>query len=300
MINVVPHKFMQGQSPYPHTYADGQSCILYKSLQTPNLKADYFVASHVLTLVLQGQKIITPYDGNPIVVEKNQLILIPRDLYLIQDIIASDGHFESWLFFIHDTLLQEFLATLPAINTGKLQLQERGAGLPVFAYTEDLNRYTDSLIPLLSAMHDRNPQFLRLKLLELLHLMASGPEQQLFMEQCQRLRPRKRNVRLFMEQHYDKPLRVEDYAQLTGRSLSSFLRDFKSAFEATPKQWLKSMRMEKARLLLHEGKANVTNAAFAVGYENLSHFIQAFKAIYHVSPKQYLIRQRQERLGEYD
>ena len=40
-----------------------------------------------------------------------------------------------------------------------------------------------------------------------------------------------------MEKNFDKPLKIEDYAYLTGRSLSTFRRDFKSYFEITPQKW---------------------------------------------------------------
>ena len=95
-----------------------------------------------------------------------------------------------------------------------------------------------------------------------------------------------------MESHFDKPLNVEDYAYLTGRSLSAFQRDFKDQYQLPPKQWLIQKRLEKAHQLLATQDHSVTDVAYEVGYENISHFIKAFKKKYLLSPKQFLIQER--------
>ena len=92
-----------------------------------------------------------------------------------------------------------------------------------------------------------------------------------------------------MEQNYDKPLKVEDYAYLTGRSESTFRRDFKQYFDTTPQQWLKEQRLEKALRLLQKQEMSVTQVAYEIGYENISYFIRAFKGKVGLSPKQYML-----------
>lgn len=292
MIKVVPQAFFGPTSPFPHTYHDGESCILYKCLETPSLQSDYFVSSHVFTLVLQGEKQVVPYDGVLHRIGRNQGVFIPRDLYMIQDILPDQGQFESWLFFFPDDLVQEFLDGLSPKGRDLPHLSQQ-ASLPVIAYDQSLQVYVQSLLPLLQSVGNQQPSFIRLKLMELLHLLASGPKGEAFLESLIQLRPRKRNIRSLMESHFDKALRVEDYALLSGRSLSTFIREFKAAFETTPKQWLMARRMEKAAALLREGREDVTSIALAVGYENLSHFIKAFRDQFGDSPKQYMKAHRE-------
>jgi AraC-like DNA-binding protein len=62
-----------------------------------------------------------------------------------------------------------------------------------------------------------------------------------------------------MEKNYDKPLKMEDYAYLTGRSLSTFRRDFKAYYDLTPRQWIKEKRLEKAVQLFQEKEKSVTD-----------------------------------------
>ena len=83
--------------------------------------------------------------------------------------------------------------------------------------------------------------------------------------------------------NYDKNFTVTDFANLSGRSLSTFNRDFKRKHGQTPKQWLIKKKMEKAKVLLSEGM-NVTTCAIEIGYSNVSNFIKAYKLIHGETP----------------
>jgi len=104
--------------------------------------------------------------------------------------------------------------------------------------------------------------------------------------------PQKRNIKTFMEQNYQKALKVEDYAYLTGRSMSSFRRDFKAYFDMTPQKWLIGKRINQAQSILDQREVNVTDLAEEVGYENVSYFIKEFKAQVGLTPKQYMLSLR--------
>ncbi|WP_246050522.1 helix-turn-helix domain-containing protein [Leptospira langatensis] len=91
-----------------------------------------------------------------------------------------------------------------------------------------------------------------------------------------------------MEKNFDKRLSIEDYSILTGRSISSFQRDFKKIYGLSPKKWLTIQRMKKAKELLENGGASVTDVALSIGYENISHFIRAFQEQYEVTPGEFL------------
>ncbi|WP_369832151.1 helix-turn-helix domain-containing protein [Motiliproteus sp. MSK22-1] len=79
---------------------------------------------------------------------------------------------------------------------------------------------------------------------------------------------------------------VSDLAQISGRSLSSFNREFKSTYKMPPKQWLQEKRLSYSKELLQYNELSVTEIAMKVGYENVSHFIKAFKNRYGSTPKQ--------------
>ncbi|GKT29331.1 AraC family transcriptional regulator [Aduncisulcus paluster] len=58
-----------------------------------------------------------------------------------------------------------------------------------------------------------------------------------------------------MERYFNKNISLETVAELSGRSLSSFKRDFKKTFNTTPARWIRERRMSWAeQLLRNSGK----------------------------------------------
>lgn len=95
-----------------------------------------------------------------------------------------------------------------------------------------------------------------------------------------------------MELNFDKPLLIEDYAFLTGRSISSFRRDFKRKYDTTPKKWLLEKKLYKAKQLLSSTNLSINEISLEIGFDNTSHFISLFRKSYNETPKQFLIRKR--------
>jgi len=268
--------------------------MVYKELPQSKLNASYLVNCTALTIVTQGHKEVQPAQGPAFRVGPGQMLLMPKDLYMVQDLVAPSGQaFKSWLFFFHEALVQSFLGQLQMVP-GSAQPYTND-GLNTFEVQPPIAQYLDHLHVQLPAF--KHPALVDIKLLELLHLLAMQPYGARLVQQLQHRTPGPRSLSTFMEAHYTKPLKVADFAHLTGRSLSSFLRDFKRHFNTTPHQWLVQKRMQKAQQLLQQESQSVTQAALAVGYENLSHFIKAFKERYGLSPKQYLLQQRQQSLA---
>lgn len=85
------------------------------------------------------------------------------------------------------------------------------------------------------------------------------------------------------------PVNPPDFTSLAkdiGMSRSKFFLNFKMVYGHSPLDHLRSHRLHAARQLLQEGRHNVTEAAFAVGYSNLSYFARIFVAEFGVLPHQ--------------
>lgn len=267
---------------------NGHCGIIYKTLNQPLQSEEMYVAAHTLTIIVQGEKQISGYDGKVYDIAENTMVFMPKDLYVVSDLLPNQGRFESYLLFFDDTLIERYLA---AVNmpTGPADVREI---YPV-DYTPAMQTYATNLSPLFGALETDDTPLLEIKLFEALRLTALADRSGDFHAWLNGvLRKSKRDLGQFMQSHYDKPLRVENFADLTGRSVSTFQRDFKRHFGMTPKKWLNDRRLEKAHALMLENDISVTEVAQETGYENISHFIKMFKQKYDLSPKQFLLQNR--------
>lgn len=88
----------------------------------------------------------------------------------------------------------------------------------------------------------------------------------------------------FMNKNFKCDLSVEEFAHYTGRSLSSFKKDFSQIFNNTPSRWLIKKRLEEAKCLIDHKGEKPTDVYLEVGFKNLSHFSTAFKKEYGFPP----------------
>lgn len=89
-----------------------------------------------------------------------------------------------------------------------------------------------------------------------------------------------------MHRDYQEPLTVEELARESAMGVSSFHRAFKQTTGDSPLQYLKKLRLLKAKgLLVLEGR-RVDQAAYQVGYASPSQFSREFKRYFQVPPSE--------------
>lgn len=96
--------------------------------------------------------------------------------------------------------------------------------------------------------------------------------------------PGKLNLVEFMSAHYLVNLPLAQFSSLTGRSLTTFKRDFKKAFQLSPQRWLTRQRLAQAHYQLTEKGRRPVELYQEVGFENLAHFSFAFKKQFGYPP----------------
>ena len=91
---------------------------------------------------------------------------------------------------------------------------------------------------------------------------------------------------------YHTKLDIESLADEANMGLSAFHQNFKAVTAASPLQYLKSIRLHKARQLMVQDGFNASTAAGNVGYESVSQFSREFKRFFGNSPVNEAIRVR--------
>ncbi len=96
--------------------------------------------------------------------------------------------------------------------------------------------------------------------------------------------PGKIDLAAFMEKNFMFNMPLEKFGYLTGRSLTTFKRDFQKAFHSTPQRWLTKKRLELAHYELAGKNKKPVEVYYEIGFENLSHFSYAFKKQFGYAP----------------
>ena len=74
----------------------------------------------------------------------------------------------------------------------------------------------------------------------------------------------------------------------TGTNNKQMYRKMKQLTGMTPVEYIKSIRMKKAAMLLKQQKFTVAEVMYMVGFSNHSYFSKCFQAEFGVTPKQYV------------
>jgi len=123
---------------------------------------------------------------------------------------------------------------------------------------------------------------------ELVYRALSGPQSHLLMSMVERQGQMSQiNAALqWMHSRYAEPFSVARIADDVAMSVSAFHHQFKAVTGNSPVQYLKSLRLHKARALIVDEGAGAAAAAGAVGYESASQFSREFKRFFGASPSE--------------
>lgn len=257
-----------------------ESCILFKKLNKSLLNQEKVAVSHCFVFVVKGIVEVKNSQGEFVSAQPGNILFMPRDTYLISDFVKDDNSLELYLIFIGHEIVDSFLGLK----------KDRGnddfvSTICAFKAPRSVSVYFDSIKNIYHDL-DNNQEILTIKILEFLHLVYVNNREDIVSTLCASERyNKKRDIASFMLNNFEKNMTIEDFANLSGRSLSSFNRDFKKKYGETPKRWLTEKKMEKANKLLL-ANYSVTDCALEVGYSNVSHFIKAYKLIYGKTPRE--------------
>ena len=99
---------------------------------------------------------------------------------------------------------------------------------------------------------------------------------------------------IYFNENYNHDINIEKYAESRGMSISWFIRSFRKHTGQTPMQYIVSLRINNAQVLLESTSYTISEIAEIVGYENQLYFSRLFHKQKGCSPSQY--RKRRELL----
>jgi len=149
--------------------------------------------------------------------------------------------------------------------------------------TPDITGLFQSIIPYFNSSIKPSEEIMNLKLQEGVYALLNI-DQCFFPTLFDFTEPWKIDILDFLNENYMYDLSIESIASFTGRSLSTFKRDFKKVSQLSPEKWLIKRRLEAAYEKLQRTGKTITDVYVEVGFKNFSHFSRAFKKQYGVPP----------------
>ncbi|WP_084154082.1 AraC family transcriptional regulator [Maridesulfovibrio frigidus] len=282
MLTIPRH--IKSSTEIPSITLDGLTFVQYQCRKSM-VRHEACVAQHSLVFILSGTKIIHSADGD-VELGAGDSFFIRKGCHLMSEMVPEDGGtFDTILFFLDDSMFTEFVDSLsskrddPLIDIPSLFRVET---------SEPIQIYLSSIIPLFGSPLAYDDEFLRLKVRELLHYLcgASGNENFVnFLLSCRN--EIKADLVATVEQYFNKNISLEDMASLSGRSLSTFKREFSKIFGTSPAKWIRARRLSWAAQLIQNSPKSISEISYEAGYDSLSHFSSIFRKQFGYTPREY-------------
>lgn len=251
-----------------------QSCHL-----GPEISPEQFIPEHFFLCILRGS--MKAFDGKEHYSMKPGDYCIARKNHLARYTKwkDEDNAFKKIIITLDEPFLRSFLEKHPiSIST----FGNENAFLLVREH-EWLNNFIRSLEPYYNDNEQINQTFADVKREELLLILLKNDP--LLADVFFNFGiPEKINLEEFMNRNFRFNISQERFAFLTGRSLSTFKRDFQKTFGSNPGRWLKKKRLEEAYFLISRKHQKPSDVYLDVGFEDLSHFSFAFKKEFGKTP----------------
>jgi AraC family transcriptional regulator, exoenzyme S synthesis regulatory protein ExsA len=239
-------------------------------------KSDIMFDHHMLVWFISGETKIVQADATYIF-KKGDIFLIPRNqLATIINYPTDGGAHKTVVMHLSTTRLREFYADL--------NVKPKPSDQRILHYNNHplLESCLSSLIPYFD-MKELPKEIATLKITEAISILRSI-DKSIDNVLANFEEPGKVDLITYMEKNFMFNLPLEKFGYLTGRSLTTFKRDFSKTFNTTPQRWLTKKRLELAHYQFVEKKKKPIEVCYEVGFENLSHFSYAFKKQFGYAP----------------
>jgi len=246
-------------------------------------KSDIMFEDHMLIWFISGETKIIQADAT-LMFKKGDIFLIPRNQLATIINYPKDGQ-------PHQTVVMHLTRKKLKEYYANLDIRARVLATPrILCYNDHplLNSCLSSLVPYFD-LKDIPVEIASLKITEAISILrAIDKDIDNILANFEE--PGKISLATYMEKNFMFNLPLEKFGYLTGRSLTTFKRDFMKAFDMTPQRWLTQKRLELAHYQFVEKKRKPIEVCYEVGFENLSHFSFAFKKQFGYSPTTLLAR----------
>ena len=238
-----------------------------------------------LIIVIQGKK-IGYLPNSTLIYDANNYLVVPTTMPFECETIASEEEpFICMLVSIDKKVMYELITSI----SKPINNEESYSHLGVFS-DEVTPQIEDTIYRLLKTLESKEEtsilgdQLLR----ELYYRIAIGKNSDFLHKMFLNTNNEAKIAKSLKTIHdnYSEHLDIPNLAKQEDMSVSSFHTHFKNITSHTPLQYIKKIRLTKAKDLIAQENYQVNETASKVGYESISQFSRDFKSYYGYPPKE--------------
>jgi len=243
-------------------------------------RAEIISEFHSLLKILSGEMKIVLSDRS-YSFEAGDILLVPRNqLCAVFKRPKDSALFESILITLRPDRLKSYYSSRLKENLIKEKPE-----IKIFSSNELLEGYFTSIPSYLSSTSVLSEELRTIKIEECISILRLS-DKSIDNVLSDFSEPGKIDLKGFMEKNFMFNMSLQKFSYLTGRSISTFNRDFRKIYNQAPQKWLIDKRLRLAHWKIADLKIKPTQVYLEIGFENLSHFSYAFKKHFGYSPSQ--------------
>ena len=256
------------------------SLITLYNCPIENKYEDVWSHNNYIIYVLEGRKVWHTAHGK-YDLGKDSCMFVRKGAVIVEQFF--DASFCMVMFFLPD----EFICDVLKSKSTPIHKPDKKYE-PLISIDNNItvHSFFQSMISYFDSNRDPDQSLLELKFRELILTIADNPANSELLSYFSLLlqEPQAVSLKNTMEDNYCFNLKLEQFAQLSNRSLSAFKRDFQKLYNTTPGKWLLEKRLNHAMHLLTNNGRTVSEASYESGFENQSHFSRVFREHFGVPP----------------
>jgi len=257
--------------------------VVLTCLEEKYLKNQVMLEHHCFVRILSGEVKIVSADRNEVFGPGDTILFPRRELSTVIQYPKDGQPYKCILIILKNERLKYYYSRNPVT-----MYKPHRSAIHSYGAHPLLNSFFSSLIPYFDLQDTLPEKLLVLKIDEALTILRTiDNDVDAFLADFSE--PGKIDLADFMEKNYKFNMPLERFSYLTGRSLTTFKRDFKYIYGITPQRWLTEKRLKLAYYLLINGNQTTAEIYREAGFENLSHFSFAFKKRFGYAPQSIII-----------
>jgi AraC family transcriptional regulator, exoenzyme S synthesis regulatory protein ExsA len=253
--------------------------FLYSCAFDKTYTFEQFVPEHLLAFQISGQTLIYHQRGEMVLDEGQFLIGRKNQFAKSIKVPAAAKEYRCISVLLTTERLQQFALE----NEISCEHKYHGPKNILLESTNILRGYFQSVLPYLESEKPISKKMASIKVNEAIALLLEmRPDLETFLFDVSD--PHKQNLEEFMLKNFQYNAPIEHFAKLSGRSLTSFKREFTDIFKTSPGTWLIEKRLSEAYFLIKKKSRKPKDIYLELGFENLSHFYTSFKRKFGMTP----------------